>query len=157
MGKFYIRRAMVSDAPALQTMGMAVHQESPELRDLPYDAAGLLNYLANSTLDHLQYDIGFQVCVLHGQLVGMVVSERVKYFFSTASYAFNNVIYVDPRFRKHTRVAYLLARAHEDWAVIAGCKHVTLNTITGIEPERTARFFTSLGFRQIGSIHKKEL
>lgn len=70
--------------------------------------------------------------------------------------AIDILFFVKDRYRG-TRVANRLIKMYEDWAKSMSCKETLLGTTSGINTERTIKFYERLGYKFLGSQLSKEI
>lgn len=99
-----------------------------------------------------------EVITSEGQFAGALFATVGKSFFGNDKWAQDIVFFVLPEFRGHCVWALRRIGAHyQAWAQERGAKVIDLKAATGINPERTARFFERLGFPRVGSQHSLEI
>ncbi len=95
-----------------------------------------------------------------GKLVGMFSGLTSEYFFGHDMYVCDLALFVQPD-RRGAVVGAKLIQAFEDWgrklAETMPIKEFCLGTTTGVNAERTAKFYEHLGYKQVGTLHKKRL
>jgi GNAT superfamily N-acetyltransferase len=89
-------------------------------------------------------------------IVGMFVGLAGDHYFSEAKYASDMLLYVEPRYRGSSAAIRLMS-AFEDWAVEQGCHEIRVGAATGIEPERSDRFFKGIGYTPSGIQYLKAI
>lgn len=88
---------------------------------------------------------------------GMMVGQAVPYFFAPSKkMAIDFLVYVAPE-KRGTSAAFRLLKAFESWARNKGVHEMRLGVSTGVEPERTAKLYRKLGFKNVGGIFTKPL
>ena len=146
-----IRRARPEDIEALIEMGRALHAESPNYEDEPFEPevlrAWLHERLHAGTL--LTDNSAVFVAEQGGSIVGVLVAIVVPRWFNRSSIAAELTLYVAPAHRGG-RTLPKLARAFEAWARKQGAVSATLGVSTGIHAERTVCAYSKLGYRLDG-------
>ncbi|WP_252152443.1 GNAT family N-acetyltransferase [Acinetobacter terrae] len=64
--------------------------------------------------------------------------------------AFDYCLFVRPE-NRGSRTAYLLIKAFIEWAKEAGANWIQCGTATGLQTEKTVRFYEKMGFTHTGS------
>lgn len=135
-----IRSITQEDMPLLLYMGRLMHEESPRFSVHPFieeRAAQTIQYIINN-------DSGF-IAQDNERVVGMIGGALVPHYFSNVVFANDLAVYVTPEYRGG-RAALLLVKAFEDWAMRNGAIEIVLGLSTGINPERTGKFYERLGY-----------
>jgi GNAT superfamily N-acetyltransferase len=91
-----------------------------------------------------------------GEIVGFFLGMLSPMWWGSDFMASDLILYVAPD-KRGAASGVRLVKAFEEWARRQGVKEVRLGVSTEIAPERTAALYERLGFRQIGTIHKKVL
>ncbi len=86
----------------------------------------------------------------NGVCVGVFVGAIKEYYFSEESAAQDIAFFVSKDARG-SMAAVELINAYEEWAITQGVRHIHLEQGTGINIERTDRFFSGIGYMKIGS------
>lgn len=84
------------------------------------------------------------------KVVGMCWTEIIEPVFSYDEIAQNIILYVKKEYRG-TRAALKLIKKMKHDVRNAGIKIVKLGTISEINTQRTKKFFSAIGFREVGS------
>lgn len=90
------------------------------------------------------------------RIVGMFVGLVGDHYFSDATYATDMLLYVHPQDRGSTAAIRLMS-AFESWAVQKGCTELRVGAATGIDPEKTDRFFKGIGYSPCGIQYLKPI
>jgi GNAT superfamily N-acetyltransferase len=152
-----VRRATAADLDALVELGQALHAESPQYRDEPFEAPVLRRWLAARIATNLMADdSAVFVCESGGALVGVLVALVFDRSFNRRRAAAELCLYVVPAHRGG-RALPRLATAFEGWAAKHGASTATLGISTGIHPERTVRAYTRMGYTLDGHHATKAL
>ena len=91
-----------------------------------------------------------------GEVVGFVGGEMHSMYYTEDRYASEVVFYVSPKHRGG-RAAILLLKEFEKWAKKHDAKDMEFGVVTGIDVERTDRFFKHYGFKYLGANFYKEI
>ena len=92
-----------------------------------------------------------------GRLLGVIIVSSASLWFNPKyRIAQDLLVWVHPEHRNSFIFIEMLERA-EHVAKRAGIQSLKLGQLTGIDPERTARLYKSLGYRTIGFSSIKEL
>lgn len=145
-GPFTIRRATLTDTPALITLGAEMHSESPRYSKVPYDPERLSAFLSAvlPSPDWLAL-----MAEHNGEPVGMMVGFVVNHCFSSARYAADLVLYVSPEFRGSSMAVRML-REFETWAATRGAAEIVMGVTTEVHTERTVGLYARCGYRDSG-------
>lgn len=145
-----IRRATAGDVDALVEMGRALHAESPEYRDEPFEPEVLRKWLhARLVTTLLADDNAVFVALVAGEIVGVLVAIIVPRWFNSRRIAAELTLYVAPAHRGG-RAFPRLVEAYKAWAEGEGATRAALGISTGIHPERTVRAYQRLGAKLDG-------
>lgn len=148
-----VRFATVTDIFALVEMGSRLHAESV-YSFLPYDSERVESQVA-------EYVSGrgervFLVAERNGVLIGMLAGHLDQYFFCNERVAVDVFFFVEKPHRGGT-AALALIETFAAWAEERGAVELCMSVSTGIDMEKTERFYQKLGLRRMGSIHKLRL
>lgn len=146
-----IRPATLMDIPWLLEAGAQAQEESPVYANLPTSAPERYKRLVRI----LQCPEA--VCI-------RVVEDRTGFICGTLEpavwfeqlYAVQNLLWVHPD-RRGTARAWRLVAALEQWARDHGATKIYNGISSGIEEERTERFYSKMGYRAAGPTFVKEL
>lgn len=142
-----IRPATDQDIPRLVELAFMMHRESPNYRDIPFDAEKF-----DETLRLLIGGAGVVfVAEKDGVVVGAVGGAVAEFFFSRERYASDIGLFVDPAHR-HGILAMKLVIAFKRWAEYIGVKEVRMGITTGIHVEDTARLYMAAGMDYLGPV-----
>jgi GNAT superfamily N-acetyltransferase len=144
-----IRDYQQSDFAQLLAMGYEMWKAAPEFRGFTFDAERLIP-ISEACL--CNDDMHCFVAVRDGRPVGFFVGGVTEFFFSSDRYAFDLALFVSPD-RRGTSAAIRLMAAATEWARARGAKQLRFGAATGIDPERTERFFGGLGFAKAGQLY----
>lgn len=120
----------------------AMHSESA-FASWPISLDRIRDYIARPTV--------FCVVALSdaGKMIGLCVAAIGSFFFSPRQVVDLGLLYVSPA-NRGGRAAKRLVQALELWAVSQGIPDVQLSQRTGLDMDRTARFFEGCGYRLTG-------
>jgi GNAT superfamily N-acetyltransferase len=129
-------------------MGRAMHAES-QYRDQPFDRDKVIATVARAIEDPGWL---FRFAVDDDRLVGFFLGLLDTHWFNNELVAIDRALYVAPDRRGFVAGKKLIAE-YLDWARAKGCRQVFLTQSTGVEPERTQRFYEHNGFRNVGTVN----
>ena len=107
-----------------------------------FDGGRLLGFLERS-------DVYCALARVGGEIIGGIVGCIAPHFFTTTLMAKDMALYIDPAHRGGSS-AVRLVRGFEQWAKELGAKEVMLGQSTGIEIEKTRRWFEAIGYTVCG-------
>lgn len=111
-------------------------------RDFDFDEQKVRDFIAH-TLDNAAY---LDLVLEHeDEVVGFFCAAETEHFFGHDKYACDIAFFIEPEHRGGMAATRMI-RAFEAWCRIRRVKEVHIGTSTGIASERTARFYTKLGF-----------
>lgn len=152
-----IRRALMSDVPAILAMARAMYRESPVLRPMLWSderATALIQYAIGS--DDALAIVADSGAGEAASPVGMFGGAVARHIFSDDPIAIDYVLYVDPVWRARG-VGESLIRVYVDWARSRGARLVQAGVTSGINTDDAVRLYESLGFRVTGKHLTKEV
>lgn len=85
-----------------------------------------------------------------GRLIGVMVSELVNPAFSFDKVAENSILYVEKEYRGSLTGKKFIS-SYKKWAEEQGVKAAYIGTSSGINTERVKKFYSKLGFQEVGS------
>jgi GNAT superfamily N-acetyltransferase len=91
-----------------------------------------------------------------GKAVAMMAGGVSSYFFSPKRKAYDHVWYVVPEHRG-SRTAVLLLKRFVEWARSRGAGEIFVGVTTNIEPERTGKLLSRLGFKHVGGNYRLDV
>lgn len=148
MGDTMIRHARNTDLDTLVYLISRMHDES-RFRVLPY-APERVHDMFSALLG------GFGIILVaedeHGDIYGLMAGVIGPQWFSDALVAQDLALYVTPERRGGMASARLLD-AFVGWARSKGAKMIDVGTGTGIQTERTGRFFERMGGQFCGQVY----
>lgn len=148
-----VRLATEDDIPALVQLGAAMHAESPRYNRFAFDAEKTQGFIRNLVVS----PVGFAaVAEEAGALVGMLGGIAIEHFFGHDLTAVDVAVYVAPAHRGGS-IALRLVQEFEHWAQSVGAREALLGVSTEVQPERTSKLYTRLGYRLSGYLHLKDL
>lgn len=133
------------DFPALIHLGARAHEES-EYSLLTFSPEKCLQLFESSLVNP---DVLIVVAVLDGVLVGVLGAGVYAPYFSEERVSGDLLVYVAPEYRG-TMAFIKLVSQYVTWAKEHGAKLIFLRSSTGIEPEKTEKLYTKLGFINVG-------
>lgn len=149
MGLVTVRHANKRDLPEMIRIIKELHQAS-SYRDIHLSEIKSANFLSRCIGEEDRLTLA---AISEADLIGILIAEIDWYFFSEQKLAVDVLFYVRPSFRG-SRAAVQLVREYKNWAIEKGAREICLSTTTGVEPDRTAKFFSRNGFNIVGTIHK---
>lgn len=144
-----IRRATLSDIPALVEMGRALHDESPRYQGMEYSEAKVAGLAERIITGPLSETAVIVVADIDGVLVGMFVAVVADRWFCDEKYVTDLTVYVRPHHRGG-RTFFRLAMAFEQWATYRGVMEKAIGVSTEINAEQTVHAYKRLGYRLAG-------
>lgn len=142
----YIRDAEIEDIKALVELGEDMHAESPRFSPYRY----LQEKLFDLTYNLIESPDGIVLVAEDGeQMVGMMLGFTTEFFFSDAKYASDIVLYVVPE-KRGSSAAVRLVNEFRMQARERGAAEFVPGTSTGVEPERTKKFYEAMGCEALG-------
>lgn len=119
-------------------------------------AAATLTFSERSMLESLKRPGMFHVLAVNGndEVVGVCMGYLDKTFFGSDILAHQHIFYVVPEARGGWW-AWEMMKAFERWARAEGAKEIWVSQVTGIQVERTQKFFEACGFEAVGCIARK--
>tara|TARA_B100002019_G_scaffold37390_2_gene31279 strand:- start:2717 stop:3169 length:453 start_codon:yes stop_codon:yes gene_type:complete len=143
------RPAEPGDIKEIIELGYRMHQES-HFKNLDFDPEKLKELVAQFI--HMQF---VQIAVHNNQIIGVFIGFITEYYFGKDLYASDLTYYVDKTLRG-SAAAVKLFRDFETWAIKKGAKRINPATSTGINPERTKKFYEKMGYTMTGHTYNKE-
>jgi len=145
-----VRPAMLSDLPQILGLGERMHRES-RTQYPPIDPA-----VAERTLGiivaHPEKLLALVAEGADGQLAGFLTAFISESAFSTELCAIHDIFFVAPE-RRGSKAASLLVDGFREWARARGCRQAMIAVHTGLNVERTGRFYEKKGFTHIGGVY----
>lgn len=146
-----IRSATLADVPWLIEAGARAQQESPVYAHLPTDPAAQYKRIVGL----LQFPDAICVRVVEDRTGFICGTLEPAVWFETA-YAVQNLLWVAPAKRGSSR-AWRLVAAFETWAHARGACRIINGVSSGLEEDRTSRFYLKMGYLPAGPTFSKEL
>lgn len=137
-----LRTATEDDIPEIVRVGRIMHFESRYSRmDYnPEKVADLLRTIIPQGLTFMAED--------EGETVGMFLGFATEHFFGNDLASYDLVAYTLPE--RRGRIGVLLIREYVRRAKALNVKDICIGVTTGIDSERTSRFYEKLGFSRVG-------
>lgn len=142
-----IRNASILDIEPAIELGRAMHAES-WFSAMPYDPEHLRALLPKVIARGF-----FVVAYEGGELVGFMLAVVAPSWFGPAITTGDLALYVIPEKRGGSLAARMVKR-YIDWAMAIGASDITIGVSTGVDPERTGRFYEGMGFTHVGGVYK---
>lgn len=143
----------MKDADRMIALGARMHAESIFASE-PYIPAKLAAYCRFWLL---QPHAGVAILAEdNSEVVGMMAGWCVESFFNHERTARDMILYIRPD-KRGGMTALRLVRAFEDWAKEVGARHINIGISAGIDNQRAAKFYQSLGYAQRGVTLSKEV
>lgn len=136
-----IRIATTEDLPRMLDLGELMHAESPRWSRLKWNRDKAGQYL-QKLID------GAGIIYLaerDGVVLGGIAGTLTAHWASDDLLADEVVFFLAPAARGNMLAARLVC-ALRSWAELRGAKWLQAGTSTGVEPERTAQLYESMGF-----------
>lgn len=146
-----VRPVTPEDVEALVEMGRAMHDESPEYREMDFSEEKirkLVNFMCGTLLVPSASNSAL-VAEDEGTIVGMMGGFVIEHFFGRDRIAHDYVLYVKPEHRRGT-AAVRLIREFEKWAKAQGVRAIVPAITTGLSTERTEGLYLKLGYEPNG-------
>lgn len=89
-------------------------------------------------------------------LSGILGGYLTDYYFCQEKLACDSVLFVKPEYRGSS-AAMKLVRTFRDWAASRKAREVCLGVSSGVNLERTNRFYEKMGFTRVGGVYKQRL
>ncbi len=142
-----IRNFEPEDWPDFIRLMHALHEEGA-VSSLRFSERDMLNSLKRPEL--------FNILAIdpEGNVVGVCMGWVERTFFGPDMIAHQHMFYVSPEARGSVYGKELM-QAFEQFARDSGAKEIWVSQATGINVERTQRFFNLLGFETVGCIARK--
>lgn len=136
------------DLPALLIMGRNMHKSS---------IFHVMEYSANKAVDlfniaSMSNEFCFFVSEEDGDtpiLTGFFIGRAAEHFFTFDLYAIDLLFWVEPEYRG-TQAGSGLVKAYRDWCEDSGVSLSMVGSSTGIDLDRTKRFYEKSGFQCVG-------
>ena len=146
---YIVEHARILDIPELLEIAVQFWNESTHYKKRPINLDKVKTQLQTLIL------YPSQGCVLvvkdeDGKILGGFLGGLQEEWQSDSLMAFDYCLFVRPKCRG-SRTAYLLITAFKEWAKEAGAKWIQCGTATGIDTEKTIRFYKKIGFEHTGS------
>ena len=153
-----VRRATAGDTPALVEMGCALHAESPQYRDEPFEPQVLRRWLEQrmGAGSLLVDDSAVFVAQSGDEIVGVLIGIVCDRWFNSLRFAAELTFYIKPE-RRGGRAFALLLHAYETWAAGQGASKATVGVSTGIHPDKTVHTYEKRGYKLDGHNATKAL
>ncbi|WP_262696462.1 GNAT family N-acetyltransferase [Kordiimonas aquimaris] len=147
-----IRQATLNDIDDLMVQAELFHAES-SYKNIPINQDKLRGfYKAQVILETSLILVAYQ----GKQLVGHFVAHIYDFYFSEERSAADLILYVTPE-KRGSRAALTFIRQYHEWCTVNGVVDASLSISTDINPGKTSRFYSKLGFPLAGHLHKKKI
>lgn len=147
------RLMRAQDLPDVAEICHRVYLESSYSK-LPFDWKHLGLFLIN-VLSTPETQVAF-VVEKNGKVIGVLGAYLVPYMFSPALLCQDFGIMVDKDYRGSS-AGRRLVEAMEQWAKSKGAVEILPGISSGIQTDRTVKFFEKMGYKKAGTILKKVL
>jgi GNAT superfamily N-acetyltransferase len=127
-----------------------MHQES-HFKDLDFDPEKLKQLVAQ----FIQAQF-VQIAEDNNVIIGVFIGFITEYYFGKDLYASDLTYYVDQT-KRGSVAAVKLFRDFETWARKNRAKRLNPATSTGINPDRTKKFYERMGYTVTGHTYNKEV
>jgi GNAT superfamily N-acetyltransferase len=145
-----VRRFVKEDFPKIFEIGREMHQES-SFRDLSYSFQRVASLVARCITDDSFLGL---IDEDKDGTVGIFIGHIVPFFFSDELISDDMVLYVKKE-KRGGSTAFKFIREYEKWAKERGASQIQIGTSTGIDEDRTVKFFERLGYKKSGVLLKK--
>ena len=149
----HVRAATLKDIETLVDFGKRLTKESPIFSKQGFSESG-----AREVFELLirRYGSIFIVSDEYSNPVGAVIGAINSDWRTGHKIAFEQGVYVLPEYRG-TGAATDLIKTFKQWAEIYKADRIQIGTITGIQANRTVKFYEKLGFELVGYVLEKEI
>lgn len=137
-----IRVATMEDLPRILVLGEMLHKESPRWSRMSFNRAKAAEYIANLIV---QPNGVVFLAERGGQVVGGIAGMVAPHWCSDDLLGYEVSLFMDEGARG-TMVPARLICALEAWCGMRGALWTTAGTSTGLDPERTAGLYETLGW-----------
>lgn len=127
--------------------------ESPTYNHMPKDMDKMAEFAYNCLADPNTF---VKVALYDGKVIGFFVGSVAPHGFLDQVFAFDRLVYVDPK-RRGTLAARALIDSFETWARNMKASRILLGVTTGIRTDATVRFYNKLGYNTVGALTMKEI
>ena len=146
-----IERALEGEFWRVEELAPSIHAET-RYADTPLDVDKLkLWYDSQFNYDGVVVFFALE----DNKTVGIGAFMCHPHYWCDVMIASDLMVYVIPE-RRGSTAAYRLIKAYEKWAVEFGASEITLGISSGINVERTSKFYQTLGFECEAVMFKKE-
>lgn len=149
---YRVRDATRDDIPSVILIGEQFHKESRYSHmDFSYEKVAEQAVVALE-IPNKEF---FQVITYNDEVVGMLSATMDQTAFGIDAVAHDRMLGLAKEHRNKCFVALqkIIDNYHK-WAREKGAKRIFLSTTTGVEPEKTAKLYETMGFHQVGTIHE---
>ncbi len=148
----HIRQASLNDIDDLMVQAELFHAES-SYKNIAINKDKLRGfYKAQIILETSLILVAYQ----GEQLVGHFVAHIYDFYFSDERSAADLIFYVTPE-KRGSRTAVCFVQRYLEWCTTNDVFDASLSISTDINPEKTSRFYSKLGFPLAGHLHKKQM
>lgn len=137
-----IRVATMEDLPRILDLGELLHKESPRWSRMSFNRAKAAEYIANLII---QPNGVVFLAERGGEVVGGIAGTVAQYWCSDDLLGYEVSLFMDGGARGTMAPARLIC-ALEAWCELRGALWTTAGTSTGLDPERTAGLYETLGW-----------
>lgn len=143
-----IRTAVEADIPTILTLGRLMHAESRYGRfDFsPVKCDALVRRVIPQGLTFVAEE--------RDAIVGVFIGTVFEQMFGADLASCDIITYVPPE--RRGRIGLLLTKEYIRRAKALGVLDIRIGVSTGIDPERTGRFYEKLGFSHVGGVYAME-
>lgn len=136
------RVATMEDLPRILDLGELLHKESPRWSRMSFNRAKAAEYIANLII---QPNGVVFLAEREGQVVGGIAGMVTEHWCSDDLLGYEVSLFMDAGARGTMAPARLIC-ALEAWCGMRGALWTTAGTSTGLDPERTAGLYETLGW-----------
>ena len=138
-----------NSAKKILELGKLLHEES-KFKDTPFNEEKCWNVL-NATQTDPNYFITYET-----HFYGFLILKATTHYFNDIKWVADLAFYVRHEYRG-TTIAIRLLEAGEEWAKSIGADEMTIFHNTGINTDKSEKFFNRNGFNTAGYIFTKDL
>lgn len=147
------RRATILDIQKIVELGQAYYDS---IENIVYEYKP--SYVATVLSEYLNLKENLILLAIDdGELVGILWGMALPVLPWTPTVSAIDILFFIKEPYRGTRISNRLIKMYEEWAKSMNCTEVLLGTSSGINMDRTIRFYERLGYTQFGTQLNKEL
>jgi hypothetical protein len=132
-------------------LGRELHQES-KFKDTPFSEQNCWKVLEATQTNQFKFFLAYD-----DEFRGFIIMQATTHYFNNNVWTADLAFYVKPEFRGTTTVGLELLQEAEKWSKAIGAQEMTIFHNTGINTDKSEKFFNRNGFSTAGYIFTKEL